>query len=194
MAAVTQQRNVLMQAAEDMKVEGYAILWNTPTILYTENGINYYEFIEPTAINNKTHTKECSLKYNHSDEVMILATVRNGSLTLIKDKKGLKIKATLAGTTAGRDFYTLVRDGFISQMSFAFIVAAGGADYDKPTRTRIITDIARLVDVSGVDLAQYDGTSLKVVTDAEARQDAQRRRRLKLKLSMELDDMKQLRP
>jgi hypothetical protein len=166
----------------EMIVEGYAIRFNEPAI-FTLNGVEYREIIDSRAL-DKTDMSDVPLKYNHSDHVMIMARTRNKTLQLIKDERGLKIRAKLANTTAGRDLYELIKRGDIDKMSFAFTVRKD--DYNKETRTRTILDIEKIFDVSAVDLPAYDTTSIYarsfalLESEAKALESAEKRRRLYL--------------
>lgn len=141
---------------EDMIVEGYAIRFNEPAE-WTFGDMSIREVILPSALDT-TDMKDVPLKYNHSDNIMIMARTRNKTLELIPDDKGLKIRAKLANTTAGRDLYELIKRGDVGEMSFAFTVR--GDHYDRSTHTRTITDIEKIWDVSAVDAAAYETTSI----------------------------------
>lgn len=52
----------------------------------------------------------------------LLATTENNSLELWEDDEGLKMRAKIAPTSYGKDFYTLMREKLISHMSFGFRV------------------------------------------------------------------------
>ena len=54
------------------------------------------------------------------DSNKILSSTRNNSLTLEEDEKGLKMKATISKTTYGKDYYQLIKDGILRNMSFGF--------------------------------------------------------------------------
>ena len=54
------------------------------------------------------------------DSNKILASTRNNSLTLSEDEKGLKMKASISKTTYGKDYYQLIKDGILRNMSFGF--------------------------------------------------------------------------
>jgi hypothetical protein len=106
--------------------------------------------------------KDVPLRYNHNDNVMIMARTRNNSLRLIKDEKGLLIQADLIDTQSNRDLYKGIQEGLIDKMSFAFTVADKGDTWtfgEKET-TRDITSIEKLWDVSVVDTPFYDSTSI----------------------------------
>lgn len=141
----------------EMIVEGYAVVFDSETVLWEYNGIQYKEVISRSALDG-ADLSDVPFKYNHSDNVMVMARTRNKTLQLTIDEKGLLIRASLANTTAGRDLYELIKRGDIDKMSFAFTV--NGEAYDQETHTRTITKIKRLYDVAAVDLPAYDDTSI----------------------------------
>ncbi|NLB52079.1 MAG: HK97 family phage prohead protease [Syntrophomonadaceae bacterium] len=143
-----------------MLVEGYAITYETPAT-HQIGSRKFTETIKRGAL-DKTDMKDVPLRYNHNDNVMIMARTRNKSLRLIKDEKGLKIEAELLDTQSNRDLYKGIQEGLIDKMSFAFRVADQGDTWifgEKET-TREVNDIERLCDVSVVDTPFYDSTSI----------------------------------
>ena len=155
---------------QKMLIQGYAIRFNEPAV-FNFDGVEYREVIDPRAL-DKTDMKDIPLKYNHSDNVMVMARTRNKTLQLIKDEEGLRILAELANTTAGRDLYELIKRGDVDKMSFAFTVAKD--DYDRETRTRTILAIDKIFDVSAVDSPAYETTSISVRSYFEAEAEKQR--------------------
>ncbi|HAE42038.1 MAG TPA: HK97 family phage prohead protease [Clostridiales bacterium] len=147
---------------EEMEVEGYAIVFDQSTMLFEYEGVKYYEIISSKALDN-ADLSDVSFKYNHSDQVLILAATRNGSLKLKKDKYGLKIWARLANTSVGRDLREMIKEGLINKMSFAF--SPGENQYYDSSNTTIVTKIKRLYDVSAVDMPAYRQTSLYIAGD-----------------------------
>src|SRR5690606_38264214 len=168
----------------EMIVEGRAIVYDAPTVMYEIDGIRYYEVIQRGALEG-ADLRDVPFKYNHSDSVMVMARTRNKTLELIPDDKGLLVRARLANTTAGRDLYELIRRGDIDKMSFAFTVAE--QSYDRETRTRKIIRFKRIWDVSAVDTPAYSDTYIaarsffKAQAEAE-RQAAEAARRLRQRL------------
>jgi len=156
---------------EKMLIQGYAIRFNEPAV-FKFDGVEYREVIDPRAL-DKTDMRDVPLRYNHSDNVMVMARTRNKTLQLIKDEEGLRILAELANTTAGRDLYELIKRGDVDKMSFAFTVAKD--DYDRETRTRTILAIDKIFDVSAVDTPAYETTSLSVRSYFEAEAEKQRK-------------------
>jgi len=157
---------------EEMIVEGRAIVYDSPALMYEIDGLKYYEVIARGALDG-ADLKDVPFKYNHSDAVMVMARTRNKTLELIPDDQGLLIRAKLANTTAGRDLYELIKRGDIDKMSFAFTVSDDS--YDKDTRTRTITKFKRIWDVSAVDTPAYSDTSLSARSFFEAQAEAERR-------------------
>ena len=93
------------------------------------------------------------------------------TLELIKDDKGLSMRATLPDTATGAAAYEAVKRGDLSGMSFCFTVAEGGSSYDPKTNTRTITAISKVYEVSIVSFPAYAETSV------EARQQMQNSKR-----------------
>ena len=155
---------------QKMLIQGYAIRFNEPAV-FDVDGVEYREVIDPRAL-DKTDMRDVPLRYNHSDNVMVMARTRNKTLQLIKDDEGLRILADLANTTAGRDLYELIKRGDVDKMSFAFTVARD--DYDVETRTRRILAVDKIFDVSAVDSPAYETTSISVRSYFEAEAEKQR--------------------
>jgi len=143
-----------------MLIEGYAITFDKPAT-HQYGSRKFTEIIKKGAL-DKTDMKDVPMRYNHNDNVMIMARTRNKSLKLTVDEKGLKIEADLLDTQSNRDLYKGIKEGLIDKMSFAFNVADGGDTWtfgEKET-TREVNNIAKLWDVSVVDTPFYDSTSV----------------------------------
>lgn len=148
---------------EGLKVKGYAVVFNVPTLLYESNGIKYYEQVDKNALTN-ADMKNVVFRYNHNDDFQVLARTSNNTLTLNVDGKGLYIEADLAPTTAGKDIYELIKRKDVNKLSYAYVVET--AHYEKKSNNeyvRIIDSIKKLVDVSAVDFPAYHQTDLDVV-------------------------------
>lgn len=145
------------QPENEMIVEGYAIRYSEKTQICEIDGIKYYEVIDSRALDT-ADLKDVPFKYNHSENIMVMARTRNKTLELRNDSQGLFIRAKLANTSSGRDLYELIKRGDVDKMSFAFTVESD--NYDKQTRTRTIKKIKKLYDVAAVDTPAYDTTSI----------------------------------
>lgn len=99
-------------------VEGYAAVFERPTVLYTENGVEYCEIISRTAFAG-VDLYDVVMNYNHTGKPV--ARTRNGSLVLTVDDTGLKVTARLGGTQEARAMYEEIKGGYIDKMSFCFV-------------------------------------------------------------------------
>lgn len=138
-----------------MILEGYASIFNAPTVLFKCGNIEYKEVIDARAFDD-TDTSDCCLKYNHGG--MPLARTRGGSLELKKDSIGLFFRAELFNTTVSSDVYSIVKAGGLDKCSFAFRVKE--EKYDSSTHTRTILKIEKIFDVAVVDTPAYNDTSV----------------------------------
>lgn len=137
---------------EGMIVEGYAAVFDSVTDLGWIK-----EVIDRHAFDN-ADMSDIVMKYNHENSVLPMARTRGGSLQFNIDDHGLKIRAKLPETSVNRDIYTLIREGVLSKMSFAFTVKSEEYDYD--TDTRKILEFDKIFDVSVVDVPAYETTEI----------------------------------
>ena len=152
--AVKEIRLVDMRTAEEegMTVEGYATVFDTVTDLGWMK-----EVIDRNAFDN-ADMSDIVMKYNHEDSILPMARTRGGTLQFNIDDHGLKIRAKLPETSVNKDIYTLIREGVLSKMSFAFTVKRQEYDYD--TDTRKILEFDKIFDVSVVDVPAYETTEI----------------------------------
>ncbi len=136
-------------------VRGTAVVFNTPTVLFEYDGIQYKEIIDRNAFDG-CDMSDVIFNYNHGGKVV--ARLRNKTLTLDLTSRGLDMEADLSGTTAGRELYEEIDGGYIDKMSFSFSVRE--SSYDNVTHTRTITKVKKLYDVSAVDIPAYSETSI----------------------------------
>lgn len=149
---------------KELWVEGYAVRYNSPTVLFEYDGVEYKEEIMRGAFND-CKMDDVIFNYNHSGKVM--ARTRNKTLLLASDDDGLFIRARLDGTEEGRRLYDEISKGYIDRMSFRFNI--GAEAYDKDEHKWSVTRIKRLWDVAAVDIPAYDDTSIEARrADAEA--------------------------
>jgi len=167
---------------DEMTLSGYAVTFNQPTVLFKRGDMEFKEVISREAFKN-TDMRDCCLKYNHDGSFPILARTRGESLKIRVDDFGLYFDAKLFDTNSGRDIYTLVRGGALDKCSFAFTIAEGGDNYDQKTRTRTITNIEKLWDLSVVDIPSYNSTSVTARSffEAEAEKELMEIRELELR-------------
>jgi hypothetical protein len=140
---------------KELWVEGYAVRFNEPTILWEYDGKEYKEQVDDRAFDD-ADMSDVIFNYNHSGKVM--ARTRNKTLQLSIDDKGLYIKARVDGTEEGRKIYEEIKGGYIDRMSYSYTVTE--AAYDSENRIRTVRKIKKLYDVSAVDIPAYDTTSI----------------------------------
>ena len=143
-------------------VKGYASTFE-PYILFTMDGVDYKERIEPTAF-DEADLSDVVFRLEHQGRVY--ARTSAGTVELWHDEHGLGQRTDLSKTQSARDVFADIEAGNYPKMSFAFTVAEGGDDYDKATHTRTISKIAKVFDVSPVSFPANPGTELSVSTRA----------------------------
>ena len=157
-------RSMELRAVQDEEqkfiVEGYASTFE-PYVLFSMDGIDYKEQIEPTAFDEADMT-DVVFRIDH--EGRVYARTSAGSLQLWHDEHGLRNRTDLSRTQMARDVFADIEAGNYPKMSFAFTVADGGDSYDQETHTRTISRIAKVFDVSPVSFPANPGTELSVST------------------------------
>lgn len=150
-----------LEPADDMIVEGYATTFDSPYLLYRDDGYEVWEKVDRNAF-AKTDMTDVIMQYDHSGRVF--ARNANGTLTMNADEHGLHIRALLGGTEIGRQLYEEIKGGYTNKMSFGFRVEADKREVLEEGETvrvmRTITDIGKLYDVSAVSLPANDGTAI----------------------------------
>lgn len=139
----------------ELWVEGYAVIFNSPTVIFETDSGEYKEKISEKAFELCDMT-DVIFNYNHCGKV--IARTRNNTLELRVDEKGLFVRARLDGTEEGRKLYDEISKGYIDRMSFQFTVSE--ESYDKQSKTWTIQKVKKLYDVSAVDIPAYDETSI----------------------------------
>ena len=149
-----QYRTFELRRAEAHRIEGYAAVFDSPTVLDTDpyTGAEFYEVVDRTAFAG-CDLSDVVLTIDH--EGTPLARTKAGTLTLTVDARGLKVDATLV-TSRGLALWEDIAAGNLDKMSFAFSVDQ--ESYDQGTRTRTIQKIGKLWDVSVVTRPAYEQT------------------------------------
>lgn len=146
---------VTLPNEEEYIVEGYATTFDDPYVLFSDGDRDFSEVVDRHALDG-TDISDVIFQYDHSG--MVYARTKNNTLQLSTDEHGLKIRADLGSTEASRNMYEAISAGLVDQMSFAFVV--DDEEYDKNTRTRKITHIKKLYDVSAVSIPANPGTEI----------------------------------
>lgn len=136
--------------SNDLVIEGYAAVFEQETDL----GI-FREKVNRGAFENVLED-DVRLLLNHDGAP--LARTTNGSLKVWTDDAGLKYRATLSDTQAGRDLYKMIQRGDISQSSFAFTIK--DQEWNEDHSLRSIKEVGKLLDVSPVTYPAYPTASV----------------------------------
>ena len=154
----------------EMRVSGYATVFNTPYVLWSYDGYTVREQIAPKAFDD-CDMSDVIMQYDH--EGRVFARTSNDTLAVGTDKKGLRIDARLDGTELGRQVYEEIDGGYTTKMSFGFKVKEDKREVteDRENGTvdvlRTITKISKLYDVSAVSLPANDATSISARSYSE---------------------------
>ena len=159
------------QNDEEMIVEGYAVRFNSPTVLFEYDGIEYKEQIDDRAF-QEAKMDDVIFNYDHQGKVM--ARTRNKTLELEVREDGLFMRAKLSGTEEGRKLYEEIRGGYIDRMSFQFSIKE--EVYDKENHMWTVRKVKKLYDVSAVSIPAYDDTSIEARKNFILEADAQEKR------------------
>ena len=180
----------------EYRVEGYASTFE-PYVLFSQDGIDYSERIEPTAFDEADLT-DVVFRIDHTGPVY--ARTSAGSVQLFVDEHGLGNVTDLSRTQKARDLYEEIKAGNYPKMSFAFTVESD--HYDRASHTRVIDRIAKVYDISPVSFPANPGTELSArdyfdgVIEAEKAERLERERQeqekrklaLKIRLGGYLDE------
>lgn len=141
-----------LEGTDGMTFEGYASVFNSES----EDLGGFREFVAPGAFKRSLRSRnDIKLLWNH-DTGSVLGSTRAGTLNLVEDERGLKVRAELPNTTLGRDTAELIRRGDIDSMSFGFSVIKDSWDDSGTNRT---LNAVRLHECSIVAFPAYSGTA-----------------------------------
>ena len=153
------------QQEERKVVRGYASTFDEPYVLMDSADFELLEQVDARAF-DEADMSDVIFQYNH--EGRVFARVKNGTLRVQPDDRGLAIEADLGGTDIGRDLYEEIKGGYTDKMSFGFRILedewVDNIDHEtgKITTLRTIKRIGKVYDVSAVSIPANDGTSISV--------------------------------
>jgi HK97 family phage prohead protease len=102
--------------------------------------------------------------FNLNHEGRVFARQSNGTLKLTIEEKGLHVDAYLGGTEEGRKIHQEIEGGYLTKMSYRFVVEDDKTEEftegEKRVILRTITKIRKLYDVSVVSIPADDHTSI----------------------------------
>ena len=141
------------------EVKGYASTFEPYKMFTDEDGVDYYERIDPHAFDD-ADLSDVVFRIDH--EGAVYARTSAGTVELWTDEHGLGNRADLSKTQKARDLYEDIAAGNYPKMSFAFTVAED--HYDRATHTRVVDRIAKVFDVSPVSFPANPTTELSIST------------------------------
>ncbi len=143
-------------------VEGYAALFETETVVADR----WAEKVSRGAFSEAIKRDDVAFLVNHKGEP--LARRSNGTLDLVEDELGLRMKATLDPSDPDvARIVPKIKNKNLKDMSFAFVVNKEGRDNgqrwtERPGMPLRELREVNLVDVSVVNDPAYPGTSISV--------------------------------
>jgi HK97 family phage prohead protease len=138
----------------ERKIGGYAAVFNKEARI-SERLI---EKIAPGAFRSSLGGDIRAL-WSHNPD-MVIGRTTNGSLKLSEDERGLAFDLSLPDTTQGRDAYTLIKQGFVTGVSFGFRVK-------KDSWTRGDKDSPHLRTLEEVELIEVSPTAFPAYADTQ---------------------------
>ena len=168
-------------------IEGYATTFE-PYVLFEDEDGPIYESFSRECFEN-TDMSDVILQYDHAGKV--LARMRNNTLIVEVDDKGLFVCADLSKSEASRALYEEISTGLVDRMSWGFI--PGEYHLDKKNRTIVHTSVKKIFDCSAVSIPANENTSIgvrsycdgefaKMAQELREREEARNKLLLKLKL------------
>jgi HK97 family phage prohead protease len=137
------------------KVIGYGAVFNS---MSNDLG-GFREIISNNAFEGRL---EDDVRFLVNHDGLPLARTTNNTLRLSVDEKGLRYEAIMPDTTLSNDLMELMKNGTISQSSFAFIVEDDSWEQKDGVNIRTINKVSRLFDVSAVTYPAYEEASSSV--------------------------------
>lgn len=145
----------------DYYVEGYASTFNDPYLLYTFDGIEYWEIIDPDAFRD-CDMSDVIMQFDHRDRVF--ARMSNNTLVVEPQLHGLFMAADLGSTSLSRQMYEDIDTGLVTKMSWGFMPDWDSIEdvYDEEAKrfTSTIHRVTRIYDVSAVSLPADPNTEI----------------------------------
>ncbi|MEI5520669.1 HK97 family phage prohead protease [Streptomyces brasiliscabiei] len=166
-AITTTGRLELRAEGDELKLTGYASVFESPYDVYGGPPYGWTEVVDPAAFDTTLRAKpDLHLLINH--EGMPLARTKSGTLRLAADKKGLYVDADLdADDPDVQRLRTKMRRGDMDEMSFGFRVKRQEWNEDY-TERRLLEISLHKGDVSVVNFGANPATSAEINSAADA--------------------------
>lgn len=173
----------LRMDGDKQTVVGYGAVFNS---MSNDLG-GFREYIAPEAFEGRLDD-DVRFLVNH-DANLVLARTTNNTLRLSVDEKGLRYEADMPNTSTARDLMELLKNGTISQSSFAFTVEDDSWEMKDGMNVRTINKVSRLYDVSSVTYPAYNAASSSVaLRSMEEWQEKEEAKKLEENLAKEKEE------
>ena len=173
----------LRMDGDNPTVVGYGAVFNS---MSNDLG-GFREYIAPEAFEGRLED-DVRFLVNH-DANLVLARTTNNTLRLSVDEKGLRYEADMPNTSTARDLMELLKNGTISQSSFAFTVEDDSWEMKDGMNVRTINKVSRLYDVSSVTYPAYNAASSSVaLRSMEKWQEKEEAKKLEENLAKEKEE------
>ena len=107
----------------EYRVSGYSTMFNQPFVLYRDKwGGQEYEIREQVDSHAFDAADMSDVIFNLNHEGRVFARQSNGTLKLTIEQKGLHVDAYLGGTEEGRKIHQEIEGGYLTKMSYRFVV------------------------------------------------------------------------
>lgn len=155
-------------------LEGYATTFGVPYVMEGSqfDGEPLREVMLASALDG-ADMSDVILQYDHAGPVG--ARTSNGTLVVERDAHGLRVRADVTDSEPGPGMYRQVKGGFVTKMSWGFMVPDDGWEYDVATNTRTITRVGKVYDVSLVSIPANQGTDIHARSALDGAIEAMRR-------------------
>lgn len=160
------------EGGKKLVLRGYPILFNTDTSIYDYWYGEVRETILPTALEGTDLTNVYLVGGHEITPDKVLGR-NNINMRMEVDETGLFFECELPNTQYARDIYNLIEAGIIDGMSFGFTCSD---EINESTKTRTITHIDELFEVTITPFPAYKEASVIVQKQRQATEDEEKKK------------------
>ena len=160
------------EGGKKLVLRGYPILFNTDTSIYDYWYGEVRETILPTALEGTDLTNVYLVGGHEITPDKVLGR-NNINMRMEVDETGLFLECELPNTQYARDIYNLIEAGIIDGMSFGFTCSD---EINESTKTRTITHIDELFEVTITPFPAYKEASVIVQKQRQATEDEENKK------------------
>jgi HK97 family phage prohead protease len=165
---------VLDEREDGFYVQGWAIRFNEPSNVLTENGKQFREVIDPASVAMPLADKDVDIifNYNHDDNKMLARynpSMGVDTLRLEQRSEGVWVEAKLPDTVHGQEVREHMRNKNLYGMSFVFYTSSSDSKWSRDSEgvlERRVMNIRKIADVSVVRRPAYPTASAQMYARA----------------------------